>query len=158
LRVKREHFVASAAGRNVSLIGLRSPYLCLRARGLAAQVSVIELQEQLAFANVVSFFHQQMLHRGGDGGVRFEILDGLGFAVGGDQAADGAALHRGSANIQRARLGEERDYGERGEQSQCPPDSALGRRGPSIRIIVGCCQPVIFQCAASAIASINLPL
>jgi hypothetical protein len=91
------------------LIGLRCFHLSLRTGGLAAEIGIIELQEQLALANVLSFFYEQTLYRGGNGGVGFEVLDGLYFAIGGNQAADGASLHRGGANLQGAGPGENGD-------------------------------------------------
>jgi hypothetical protein len=101
LSIECEDFFAGTAGREVSLIGLGGLHLGLRAGRLAAQVGVIELQKQLAFADVVSFFHQQTLHSSCDRGVSFEILHGFHFAIGGNQAADGSAFHGCGANLQR---------------------------------------------------------
>ena len=75
-----------------------------------------------------------------------------------EQAADEPALDRGRADFQRAGPRENRDHGEHGEHSNTPPDAAFARGRASIRIVIGCCQPVIFQAAARTIASINLPL
>ena len=94
LRIQGEQFFLRATGLQGGLIGLRGLHLCLSAGGLRANVGVVELQQELAFAHMVAFLDQQAFHRGRDGGVRFEILNGLNLAVGGDQAADGTALHR----------------------------------------------------------------
>ena len=109
LGVEREDFLAGAAGIDVGLVGLRCLDLGLGAGGLAAQIGIIKLQEQLALANVVAFFYEQVLHGGGGGRVRFEIADGFNFAVGGDEAANGAALDCGGSNPQGGRPREDRD-------------------------------------------------
>jgi hypothetical protein len=83
------------------LIGLRGFYLSLGTGGLRANVGVVELQQQLSFAHAVAFFDQQALYCGRDGSVRFKVLEGFNLAVGGDLAADGAALHRGGTHFQR---------------------------------------------------------
>ncbi len=118
--VEREEFFAGAAGIDVGLVGLRCLDLGLRAGGLAAQVGIIELQEQLALANMVAFFYEQMLHRGCNRRVGLEILDGFNFAVGGNQAADGAALHCGGANPQGSGPNENRDQSEGGNDDTDP--------------------------------------
>ena len=66
-----------ASSLEFRLIGLRGSHLGLRLSCLGANVVVVQLQQQLAFAYVVAFFHQQAFHRGGNGSMRFEILDGL---------------------------------------------------------------------------------
>ena len=101
MRVESENLFASTAGGEVSLIGLGSFHLGLRSGGLAAQVAVIELQQELTLANVVSFFYQQTLHGSGDRRVGFEILDGFDFAIGRNQTADRSAFHGGDADLQR---------------------------------------------------------
>jgi hypothetical protein len=58
LRVESENLFASTAGSEVSLIGLGSFHLGLRSGGQAAEVPVIELQQELTLTNVVSFLHQ----------------------------------------------------------------------------------------------------
>ena len=63
LRIQRKNLFACTAGCKVRLIRLSGFYLGLRARRLTAQVAIIELQQQLAFADVISFFHQQPLYR-----------------------------------------------------------------------------------------------
>ena len=66
------------------MIGLSGADLGLGAGGLAAEVLVVELQQKLPLADVIAFLHQQQLDRRGDGGVGFEILNGLDFSVGGN--------------------------------------------------------------------------
>jgi hypothetical protein len=58
LGVEREEFFAGASGVDVGLIGLRGLDLRLGSGRLAAEVCVIELQKQLALANVVAFFYE----------------------------------------------------------------------------------------------------
>ena len=158
LGIKREKLFAGAPGVKVRLISLRRLHLGLRTRGLAAQVGIIELQQQLALANVISFFYEQPLYRGWDRRMRFEILDGLHFAIGGNQAADGSALHVSGANLRggpgRVKIGM---MASSASDPDREPGAAFTRGGPSIRI-VGCCQLIIFQGAAGTTASINLPL
>jgi hypothetical protein len=76
--------------------------------------------------------------------VGFEVLDGLDFAVGGNQAADGAAFDCGGANLQRAGPGEDGDQSQScDDYSDAKPGAAFGR-GPSVgsvRVVIGCCQP-----------------
>ena len=144
LGVEREDFFACTAGIDVGLIGLRRFDLGLGASGLAAQVGIIELQQQLTLANVVTFFHEQMFHGSGGRGVRFEVADGFDFSVGGDQAADRSASDCGGANPQGPGTREDRDESQRnGDGSETQPRAAFAR-GTSVRIVVGSCQLVIF--------------
>ena len=101
-RVEGKDFLVSASGGDVGLIGLRGGHLRLRVLGLAADVGVVELQKKLSFVHVVAFFDQQALDDRGDRRVGFEIfiLERLNFAVGGNQAADGAALDGGNVDDQ----------------------------------------------------------
>jgi hypothetical protein len=62
--------------------------LSLGTRSLGADVGVVELQQELALAHMVSLLDQQAFYRGRDGSVGFEVLNRLNFAVGGDQTAD----------------------------------------------------------------------
>ena len=145
LGIEREQFFTRATGVNVGLIGLRRFDLGLGARGLAAQVGIIELQQQLTLANVVAFFHEQMFHGRRNRGVRLEVADGFDFAVGGDQTADWPAFDCGGANPQRAGAREDRDDSKRdGDGSDTQPGTAFAR-GTSVRIVVGSCQLVIFS-------------
>jgi len=106
---------------------------------------------------VISFFYEYALDRGGGGGVRFEILNGLNFAVGGNESANGAAGDSGGANFERAGTSEDRDNCQRGENSDGYPGARLAESGAASIRIVGRCQPVVFQDAASTTARINLP-
>ena len=51
-------FFVGTASVDFGLTCLRRLHLSLRAGGLASQVGIIELQEQLTLANMVSFFYQ----------------------------------------------------------------------------------------------------
>ena len=79
-------------------VGLRCLQLCLGASGLGARVGVIQNEQQLAFLDGVAFFDKNALHTCCDRSVRFEIVDGLDFSVGGNQAADGALLDNGGSH------------------------------------------------------------
>jgi hypothetical protein len=98
----------------------------------------------LALANVVAFFYKHMFHGGSDWRVRLKIADGFHFAVGGNQAANGSALDCGGANSQGAGACEDRDKSKGGNEHTHPQPSPALARGPSIRIVVGSCQLVIF--------------
>jgi hypothetical protein len=93
---------------------------------------------------VVAFFYEQTFHGGSDRRVRLKIPDGFNFAVGGNHAANGSALDCGRANPQGAGANEDRDESEDGNERTDPQPSAALARGPSIRIVVGTCQLVIF--------------
>ena len=82
LRVERDELFLRASSLEFRLIGLRGSHLGLRLSCLGANVVVVQLQQQLAFAYVVAFLHQQAFHRGGNGSVRFEVLERLNLAVG----------------------------------------------------------------------------
>jgi len=157
LRIDGENFFVCTAGGEVSLIGLGGFHQSLRAGRLAAQVGIIELQKQLAFADVIAFLDKQALHRGGDGRVGFEIPNGFYFAIGGNQTADGSALDGCGADLQRGRASEKWNRGQGGDHADSGPSAASARRGTSIRIVRSC-QPVIFQGAARTTTSLNLPL
>ena len=144
LGIEREHFFARSAAGEIGLIGLRGLHLRLRAGSLAAQIGVVKLQQQLPFANVLAFFHQQAFNSCWDGRVRLKILDGLNFSIGGDQAANRPALHRRGADAQRALARENWDESDQGNGADREPRAPLSVRNTSVRIVVGC-QPVIFS-------------
>ena len=100
LRVQREKFFLRATGCQDGLIGLRRLYLGLGTGGLRTNVGVVELQQDLALAHPVAFLNEQVFHRGRNGSVGLEILNGLDFTVRGDQAADGTALDGGGPYLQ----------------------------------------------------------
>ena len=144
MSIERQQFLAGTAGIHVGLVGLRRFDLGLGAGGLAAQIGIVKLQEQLTLANVVTLFYEQMPNRGGTRRVCLEVANGFDFAVGGDQAADRSALHGRGAHPQRAGTREDRDKSERNrDRSDTQPGTAFAG-GPSIRIVVGSCQLVIF--------------
>lgn len=97
-----QEFFLGAAVFQSRLASLRSLQLCLGAGSLGPDVVVIELQEELPLADLVALFDEEMLHRSGNGRVRFKIVKGLDFSVGRNQATDWAALHSGRANLQRS--------------------------------------------------------
>ena len=98
-RIDGEKFFLSAAVRKVRFVGLRSLHLSLRPGSLTTKLGVIELQKQLSLANMLSFFYEQLLYRGGNWRVGFEVLNRFYFAVGRNQAADWTAFHCGSAHL-----------------------------------------------------------
>ena len=101
LRIQSEQLFLRATGFKGGLIGLCGLHVGLSAGGLRANIGVVELQQELAFAHTIAFLDQQAFHRGCDGGVRFEIPNGLNLAVSRDETADGTALHRGGTHLQR---------------------------------------------------------
>ena len=109
LGIERKHFFARAAAGKIGLIGLSGLHLRLSTGGLAAQVGVVELQQELAFSDAVAFFHQQPLDCCRDGRVGLEVLYGLNFSVCRNKAADRAALDRGGADSERTLAGENWD-------------------------------------------------
>ena len=158
LGIQRKNFFVRATAAKIRLFSLRRFNLSLCAGCLAAQIAVIELQEQLPFADVIAFLHHQAFHRGRDRGMSFKILDGFHFTIGRDQAPDGTALHSCDANLQRRLASEKGDRGQGSGYSYYHPCAAFSRGGMSVRIMVGSCQIVIFQGAAGTSASLNLPL
>jgi hypothetical protein len=78
--------------------------LRLRPRGLTANVIVIELQQELSFADVITLLHQKAFHGSCYGSVRFEaeVLDGLNFTVGRNHAADRPTLYCDGTNPHRS--------------------------------------------------------
>ena len=119
------------------------------------EMIIVELQQKLTFAYVVALIHQQALDCGRDGRVRFEILNGLNLAVGGNQTADGAALDGGGAYFERSLVKDGIQQSQDSQQCKRGPyPTPAGRRFR----IVGRCQPVCFQSAAGITVSINLPL
>ena len=154
LRIQGENFFLRAAGRQCGLIRLCCLDLSLGASGLRAYVDVIKLQQELAPFHVIAFFDKQALHRGRDGSVRFEILNGLNFAVGGDNTADRATFNPGSTYFERSLVGIGIQDGQKSQQSECEPNpTPSGRR---VRVFRRC-QPIVFQFAAGITVSINLP-
>jgi hypothetical protein len=104
--VEFDELFLRASGLQRSLVGLCRFYLCLSARGLGANIVVVELQQKLSLTDVVALLHQQAFHRGRDRRVRFEIkiLNGFDLAVGGNHAADGTTLDACGAHSKRRRV------------------------------------------------------
>jgi len=94
-------------------IGIRGEHLSLGLGGLAAGLGVVQLHQELIFFDVVTFAYEQLFYRGGDGGMGLEVLHGLDFAVGGDDAPNGAALRGHSPHWDGgvARQGREQHHG-----------------------------------------------
>ncbi len=115
------------------MIGLRGLDLRLGAGGLAADIGIIQLQQQLAFAHVIAFLYQKTFYRSCNRRVRFEVLDGLNLAVGGDQAADRSALHRDRVYLQRSLVQIGIEYGEK--QNECGGDPYPPPSGRCVRIV-----------------------
>jgi hypothetical protein len=107
------------------LVSLCGSYQRLGFRRLTTNVGVIELQQQLAFADVVALLYQQALDGRGNRGVGFEILHWLDFAIGRNQAADGASLNRGRPYGHRSAARNENDQHDyRYAQQQPDPTRA----------------------------------
>ncbi len=80
---------------------------------MAAGLGVVQLHQELIFFDVVTFAYKQLFYRGRDGGVGLEVLQGFDFAVGRDDAANGAALrgHCAHGDGCVARQGREQYHG-----------------------------------------------
>ena len=102
LRIEGQHLFLGASSLESGLVGLGRLHLCQGASGLGADVGVVQLQKELALAHVVALLHQQALYGRRDGSVRFEVLQGLNLAVGGDQAANRTALDGGGTYFERS--------------------------------------------------------
>ena len=109
LYLNREHFFMRTSGVESTLVSLRGSYQRLGFRRLTTNVGVIELQQQLAFADVVALLHKQALDGGGYRGVGFEILHWLDFAIGRNEAADGSSLNLDRAHGHRSAARNEND-------------------------------------------------
>ena len=154
LRTERDDFFLRAAVFCCGKIGLRGFHLCSRTRGLAADIGVIEFQQQLTFVNIVAFLDQKAFYGGGDRSMGFEILQRLDLAVGGYYAADRATLHGNSTDFQGSLveigIEDQQKYDERGRDPDPPPARRCVR-------IVSRRQPVFFQGPAGTSVSSNLP-
>src|SRR5207302_10090728 len=100
----------------------------LGVRRLTANVGVIELEQKLSLADVIAFMHQQASYGGGDGGMCFEILYWLDFAVGGNHAANGAALDQRGVYLENLTTGQQRDEHGRSDYSGDDPADSPARR------------------------------
>src|SRR4029077_8240296 len=100
--LNREYFFMRTPGAKSTLVSLRSSYQRLGFRCLTTNVGVIELQQQLPFADVVTLLYKQALDSGGNRGVRFEILHWLDFAIGRNEGADGPPLNGGRTHGHRS--------------------------------------------------------
>jgi hypothetical protein len=59
LRIEGQDFFVGSAGLECGLIGLCCSETCSGASGLSADVGVIEFEQKLAFADVITFFREQ---------------------------------------------------------------------------------------------------
>ncbi len=102
LRIEGEDFFLRATSLKFGFACLRRLDLRLCPSSLCADVGIVELKQELALAHVVAFLDQQAFHCGRDGSMRFEVLNRLNLAIGGNQAADRAALNGCGAHPQRS--------------------------------------------------------
>lgn len=127
--------------------------LSLGLGGLGANIGIVEFEKELPLVDVISFFHQQSLHRGRDRGVSFKILNRLNLAIRGYNAANRASLNSGHAYFERrlmqVGIQNENDYDR--ERDPNPPPAWRCMR------IVRRRQPFFFQVPAGITVSSNLP-
>ena len=73
----------------------------LGASRLGTRVGVIQNEQQLALLDRIAFLDQNAPHTRRDRSMRLEVVDGLNFSVGGNQAADRAPLDDGGSHRHR---------------------------------------------------------
>jgi len=156
LRIQGDDFFLGTAVFCCGKTGLCGLDLRLGFGSLRANIVVIELQQKLPLLDVIALFDEQALDDSGDRGMSLEanILDGFDFAVGGNDASNGAALYRYGVNfdwrLMQVRIQDEDQNDACGNN---PNPAARQRR---IRIVRQS-QPIIFQSEAGISVSSNLP-
>jgi hypothetical protein len=80
---------------NIAGAGFGLFQLSLSACELSAGIGVIELNQQLTLVNLLPLVNEDVADGAGEGGMDFEVLDGLDLAISADGAIDVLARRRG---------------------------------------------------------------
>jgi len=104
---------------------------------LGTRVGVIQNDQQLAFLDGVAFLDKNTPYTRRDRSVGLEVVDGLNFSVGGNQAADRALLDDGGSHRHRViAAGNEsgqHDHRRQDRKRRYPPTPRLASRTVSIQ-------------------------